>query len=209
MIRLEQDLKILRDEIIKNANENSDETLFEKLAKYLLEHCILVNANNERFKLATIEFYLYKEKYHEDSSVHKNEQQKLFGHWYLHKRNNVLTTAYTRMGIDLCLGDDKAGVYFGVLLRQITSLDGSQRTVGPAKTLHLLLPSVIRIDQGKKITDTEKYTTYDNQFKRETVFQNDALHLEYVESLPHINWAERENLPSKDKYTQKRYRAYL
>ena len=118
------------DESLYSEQESDLHPVFPRIADALLNKTV-IQTEHARFYFQEIEFYLFSET-HPDPFVHKNEQQREFGQWYLHGS-----------GFDLCLGnkdlENQQPVYFGILIRSIKKEENGSLICGPVKVCDTLI----------------------------------------------------------------------
>ena len=103
---------------------------FKRIAKELINNYV-INAGVETYQIIDIEFYYFGDK-HKDTTVHKAEQQKIAGNWYIHPS-----------GIDITFGTPES--YGGILIRSIKKVSSNEYILGPLKTLGELFTNVSSI----------------------------------------------------------------
>lgn len=89
----------------------------------------------ERYFIKELEMYLYSSE-HEDPTVHRNPDQKIFGGFYFHKFANGSYKGGTYKGLDITFG--REDTYFGILIRSIQK-PGSKIVSGPCCCVNELL----------------------------------------------------------------------
>ena len=123
---------------LKNCIESSDKSIkslqrvFFEISKKMMSECVF-KVKDVEFELTEIEFYYYREGYHEDESIHKDELQKVAGKLYVHN------TSIDRGGIDITFGDTES--YGGILIRGMKIDD--KFVAGPSKVKNKLSKALV------------------------------------------------------------------
>lgn len=105
---------------------------FKALAEKMLNNTVL-NAGEQSYRMAEIEFYLYAKGVQEDAYTHRNPRQLLNGCWYIHPKSD------DRTGIEITIGDSKKEVYGGILIRALHNLnDDNNYIYGTASVVKTL-----------------------------------------------------------------------
>jgi 3-methyladenine DNA glycosylase Mpg len=95
---------------------------FKRIASELMNDWILIS-NDNKYRIAEIEFYFNHKGLHEDSYTHGHELQKQSGKWYLHGS-----------GIDITFGNEDC--YGGILIRALQDLQDEKNYIyGPINSL--------------------------------------------------------------------------
>ena len=99
-----------------------DKSIPEQLDKiaYELMNRQELRCNGSSYRITELEFYIYHSDAHPDPYVHKHKQQKTNGQWYFHGS-----------GLDITMGNAEEGLYGGVLIRGLFSVENKKFTDGP------------------------------------------------------------------------------
>ena len=135
------------NQLFEEAKKNGIEAGFDKLADYLMNECVL-EANNNEYRIAEIEFYYFNEKdEHADIFVHCNECQKKSNVFYFHPA-----------GVDITFGNDS--YYGGILIRGIINIKTGKYIIGPNKVAY---DELLKCNNKNKLMielKTKKQETY-------------------------------------------------
>jgi len=94
------------------------EDKFDTLAGYLMNHLYLA-VGAQSYRIIELEIYYHNPKDHLDPYVHKAPEQLTAGRWY-----------YNGMGVDITFGDKEKGIYGGILIRGIRTIDDNPQYIG-------------------------------------------------------------------------------
>ncbi|HSQ97680.1 MAG TPA: hypothetical protein VLL98_03090 [Rickettsiales bacterium] len=161
--------------VLENVSKEKETiSIFEKIAKELFYNYSIVSQGKNIYRFQEIEFYLYSNK-HKDETSHRNERQRKFGEWYVHRFSKLEKSKYStfssKVGLDLCLGNDN--IYFAILIRGIVK---DNLISGPIKVLNELYGKDNRFIIGSKNYDN--YIEYSKKIESKNIFEeNEFLYL--------------------------------
>lgn len=115
------------------------QTIFSKLAKYLMNGFILV-INKDKYQICEIEFYL-NDGIHVDPFIHGDPHQSKIGRWYFHRQNSKGYKSGSFKGVDITFGYNKTNKKFlgGILIRSIMNLANDTVIEGPCNVVNTIL----------------------------------------------------------------------
>ena len=149
---MEQILNINQSLNAGNINNLDElEQHFNKAANMLLNNAIL-HIDGSKYRLTEIEFYFYKQAFHEDPYIHRHQLQLLAGTWYFHGS-----------GLDITFGD---GVnYGGILIRgmQCLNSDESKFINGPLNVVTEIFKCLGKISVKDHVILLEETNTLPGQ----------------------------------------------
>lgn len=156
-------------EVLKS--DRSPNRLIEECAWIMLTQYIL-NSGSSRYQIEEIEFYLNNNQSHRDPYAHSVQyphsvklKQGVVGSWYFHRFKKIISYTHTRRGLDLTLGDGKAGVFGGILIRALRGFRDDKIISGPSNVVELLLGDA---DSPAVIEKAATVVQAGYAFKRET-----------------------------------------
>lgn len=120
------------------------------MAEILLNNLVL-RINNKLFRLCEIEYYLKKNKSHNDIFTHCDKDQATPYRWYFHRQNGQQYKGGTYKGLDLTFGYEHLDevVYGGILIRSICDLENNEVIEGPCKVVN----KILEVNNKKSIQD--------------------------------------------------------
>lgn len=164
-------------------NQNITPTDFRELADKILNG-IIINANNNLFRICEIEMYLRNEE-HPDEYVHKHKDQLEYEKFYFHKFHNGTYKSGTFKGLDITIGNANTNTYFGILIRSIQHIKSGEFIEGSCKCVNKILEQY----NGVK-TVKELFNIFFPNISQIDIY-NDMLKLEYKP-----NELEKQNIYS-------------
>ncbi len=110
---------------------------FGTLTHYLMNYLYL-SVGAKAYRIIELEIYYHDPVNHPDPYVHKAPEQLSVGRWY-----------YNGMGVDITFGDLERGIYGGILIRGIRTIENSPRYIsGTINVLREIFNNLGDITEG-------------------------------------------------------------
>jgi len=137
----------------------TDEGHFYAIADIIMNYHLL-RVDTNYFRICEIEFYL-KSEIHPDPYTHCNADQLKYGTYYFHRHPNGTYKSGTFKGMDITLGDEVSGSYFGILIRAVYNIQTEEFIEGPCNTVNAIL-KCLELDSIESLTDNTSLNVWEN-----------------------------------------------
>jgi hypothetical protein len=145
---------------------------FDDTAMWLLNGVELISADHT-YRLAEIEFYVYDEQLHRDTTVHRSAQQtNTCGEWYFHREKSA-KIGFTLKGLDITIGRLGGGISGGILIRSI--MESGKIIEGPSK----VVDEILRTNEVESVTELKLLPEYSDLVGSESLL--------YIEETDQVN----------------------
>jgi hypothetical protein len=130
---------------------------FSALTHYLMNYLCLSVAE-QSYRIIELEIYYYDKNEHPDPYVHCSKEQLLAGKWY-----------FNGAGLDITFGNQKKGVYGGILIRGVKKMDKKEQFIsGPSnvlKEIFLSIGDVVNSESSIYLRGLEQGIVWDNEIE--------------------------------------------